>query len=39
MTIVAVVLGTIVITFAIVDRDWHRERAHVLAMDGRGTYR
>lgn len=39
MTIGAVVLGTIVLSFAIVDRDWNRERAHALSMAGRGVYR
>ena len=35
----AVALGTAVLTFAIADRDWHRERAHDQSMAGRGTYR
>jgi hypothetical protein len=38
-TVGAVVLGTIALSFVIVDRDWHRARAHELAMAGRGTYR
>lgn len=38
-TVGAVVLGTAVLGLAIVDHNWHRERAHALAMSGRGTYR
>ncbi len=39
MVVGAVVLGTLALSFVIVDRDWHRARAHELAMTGRGTYR
>lgn len=35
----AVVLGTALLGFFVVDRDWHRDRAHALNMAGRGTYR
>jgi hypothetical protein len=38
-TVGTVVLGTVVLGFAIVNRDWRRERAHDLAMSGRGSYR
>jgi hypothetical protein len=38
-TVGAVVLGTAVLGFAIVDHNWRREKAHDLAMSGRGTYR
>ena len=38
-TVGAVALGTIVLSFLIVDRDWHRERAHELSMAGRGQYK
>lgn len=38
-TVGTIVLGTAVLGFAIVNRDWHRERAHDLAMSGRGSYR
>ncbi len=35
----AVAIGTVVLSFGIVNHDWHRERAHAQAMAGRGTYR
>jgi hypothetical protein len=38
-TLGAIALGTVVLSFLIVDRDWYRERAHALSMAGRGTYR
>jgi len=38
-TVGAVLLGTTVLSFAIVDHNWNRERAHALSMAGRGTYR
>ena len=38
-TVGTVVLGTAVLGFAIVHRDWRRERAHDLSMSGRGSYR
>ena len=39
VTMGAVALGALAISFVIVDRDRIRERAHDLAMAGRGTYR
>jgi hypothetical protein len=35
----AVLGATTVLTFLIVNRDWHRERAHEQALAGRGQYR
>lgn len=38
-TVGAVVLGTAVLGFAIVDHNWHRAKSHDDSMAGRGQYR